>query len=339
MSDVDFHFELDQGPTLYEYGLVGAYPDARADNDLVEYLQTHNGTPNGSDVVMDNGLYNSGHGKLSLPYLAALQIYPDCLPGGAQERGDCVTWSTRAAVLTSYCNELLYGANEQKFAAPEVTTDARLHGVIATESWYWFRGHNQEGWTCSSAAKCALEKSGMWLRQDYPQFNFDLTTYSPRLAGKWGSSPPPEEIVRHGQQTLVKTATYIKTYEELRDLLANGNGVSTCGGESWSGSRNEGGVCNRTAKGWAHAIAAIAVDDRPETVSKYGGGLVLLQNSWGEGYLSGPRQIRGTDGIEIPLGSYWTRWNDMRNRQMIAFSAVSGWPARRMPNWGLRGII
>jgi len=333
-----FLFAPELGPDVYESGLIGAYDNPADDNDLVEAIRQHDGAPNGSDVLFENSLYQTGSGKLSLAFSAPLAMYPDCLPGGAQERGDCVSWSTRYAVLTSYCNEVMHGKNLGKFDIPQVSDVARQNGVIATESWYWFRGHSGEGWTCSGAAKIALEKSGMWLRKPYEQFGFDLTKYDVTLAGRWGASKPPQDIVEQGQKTLIQTATFVRNYEELRDLIANGNGVSTCGGESWSGSRNEDGLCNRTAKGWAHAIAILGVDDRPETVSKYGCGLVLFQNSWGEGYLSGPRTVRGTP-YQIPKGAFWSRWIDCQNRQMIALSAVQGWPARRLPNWGLEGIL
>jgi hypothetical protein len=137
---------------------------------------------------------------------------------------------------------------------------------------------------------------------------------------------------------LVKTATFVDTWEELRDLIHNGNCVSSTGMEAWGGVRDQWGVCYRKTGTWAHAIAMIAVDDRPDTVKKYGCGLVLMLNSWGEGYLSGPRAIVGTPH-SIPLGSFWAKWNDVRNREMVAFSAVEGWPGRRMPGWGTEGII
>lgn len=337
-NEPTFLFTPDVGPSVYEMGLLGAWNDPKDDNDLVESISARGGSANGADVCYDNSLTQSGSGRLNLGYIAAMRLYPDCLPGGAQERGDCVTWSTRNAVISSYANELLFGSNRDGLDAPRVSDDARLNGVIATESWYWFRGHSGEGWTCSAAAKVAMEKSGMWLRQNYEQFGFDLTKYSPSLAGRWGSSPPPQEIVEWGSKTLVKTTTFVRTYDELRDLIANGNCVSSCGSEAFVGNRNEDGLCVRSSKSWAHAMALLAVDDRPEMVAKYGCGLVLVQNSWGEGYLSGPRQIRNS-AYSIPLGSFWAKWTDIRNRQMVAFSAVNGWPGRRMPNWGLTGIV
>jgi hypothetical protein len=73
-------------------------------------------------------------------------------------------------------------------------------------------------------------------------------------------------------------------------------------------------------------MAYTGVDDRDEVKAKYGGPLVLIQNSWGE-FNSGPRRIMGTN-IDIPIGSFWARWSDISRRYMCAFSSVAGWPAR-----------
>jgi len=338
MSERTFFFTPDAARQLYERGLQGAYYSPKDRNDLTEWLIQHGGSVTAYDACLSNGIAQSGEGKLSLGHMAAMALYPDAFPGGAQERGDCVSWSTRNAVLASYCNEILYGDNPDRLDAPVVSDVARVNGVISTESFYWWRGHGGEGWTGTGAAKVALEKSGMWLRQKYDQFGFDLTKYDVNLAGKWGSSRPPKEIEEFGQQRLVKTATFVDTWEELRDLIHNGNCVSSTGMEAWGGLRDQWGVCYRKTGTWAHAIAMIAADDRPDTVKKYGCGLVLLLNSWGEGYLSGPRAIVGTPH-SIPLGTFWAKWNDVRNREMVAFSAVEGWPGRRMPGWGPEGII
>lgn len=337
MSD-DLTFTGDLAPAFYDNGLEGAYFSSRDDNALIDAILVGGGDPNGMSVVYDNALGASGEGKLSLAFTAAMTLYPECWPGAPQQTGDCVSHAVRSAILGSYANEIMFGVNADKYDAPVVSDQGRKHTVFASEGLYWHRGHSGQGWSCSAAAKCAMTTSAMWLRQDYPQFGFDLTSYSGRNATRWGMVPPPENVVQHGRQNLVKTTTYIRNYQDLRDVIAQGNCVASCGSEAWSGSRDENGVAARKFGTWLHALAHTAVDDRPETIAKYGEGLVLTQNSWGEGYLSGSRKILGTN-LEIPGGSFWSRWSDMKNRQLIAFSACKGWPARRLPNWGLGGII
>lgn len=321
----------------YEAGFVGVYNDLAANVRLAQGIEDAGGYADGGDACRASGLSGSGAGKLWLPYLAVDKLYEGALPGGAQKRGDCVTWSTRTTALTSYCASLVYGKNEQKNAAPTLTKEAIKNGVFSTESFYWFRGYDGDGWTCTAAADVAMKQGGMVLRQKYDNLGIDLTTYSPQMAGKWGRNPPPGEVRQMTSQYLIKNATVCTSWEQVRDMLANGYAVSTCGIEAWGDTRDENGVCSRSSRSWAHAIAGIAVDDRPEIHAKYGCGLLLLCNSWGE-YMTGSRKVFGTDK-EIPPGSFWTRWDDCRNRTFVALATGKGWAANKLPDWGLGGIV
>jgi hypothetical protein len=48
--------------------------------------------------------------------------------------------------------------------------------------------------------------------------------------------------------------------------------------------------------------------------------LALVQNSWGN-WNDGSRRIFGTK-LDIPIGSFWARWSDIKNREMIAVSGA-----------------
>jgi hypothetical protein len=140
-------------------------------------------------------------------------------------------------------------------------------------------------------------------------------------------------------QHLCSNATVCKTYEQARDMLANGYALSTCGMEAFVSQRDAFGVCKRNhGDSWAHAMAAIAVDDRSETVQRFGCGLLLIQNSWPSSYLSGPDVIYGTK-YRIPQGSFWAKWTDLKDRYMVAIGPSKGWPANNLPDWGLGDII
>ena len=177
-----------------------------------------------------------------------------------------------------------------------------------------------------------MSKSGLWLRQNYPELGFDLTEYSGRMTERWGRTSPPAEVKAVGQEHLVRTATRASTFEEVRDLIANGYAITSCGGESFSNRRDKCGVSERTRGGWAHAMAYLGVDDRPEIHELYDGPLVLVQNSWGSGWIDGPRDVWGTS-LKIPHGAFWARWSDLDRRRAIAFSGVMGWPAQQLPDW------
>ena len=324
----------------YESGrLKGYIPDARADASLVAFIRSAGGYAMAGDAIDDYGLAGSGAGKLSLPYLAALRFYPDCLPGGYQKRGSCVAWASRNASLVSYCSYIAYGQNNERFSLPVVSPVAMANGVASTEGIYWFRGHSGDGWQCSSAAQVLIEQCGLLLRQNYPELGLDLTEYDVNVEGKWGATAPPEKVRQACGQHLCSNATVCKTWEQVRDMIANGYAVSTCGQEAFVKDRDAYGVCKRNhGDSWAHAMAGIAADDRPEIVERYGCGLVLIQNSWPMGYLKGPDVVMGTKQ-RIPPSSFWARWLDLKNRYIVAIGPSKGWPAATLPDWGLRGIL
>lgn len=326
----------------YESGLRGTYSDADAHERLTALVEAQGQSPNANDACRDYGLVGSGEGKLSMPFRIIETVFPGSLPASAQQRGDCVAHSTRNAILGSLACELASGKPDEVTGVvegpPQVSDEARRDGVLSTEAIYWWRGHGGDGWSCDHAAEVAMKQSGMWLRKDYPELGIDLTRYNGKTAGKWGSRKPPSSVLEIGKEHLVRTITRAKSFEDVRDLIHNGYCISTCGGESW-GSRDENGVANRTRQGWSHAVAVLGVDDREEVHRKYGGPLVHVQNSWGPKWNgSGNRRVMGTD-VDIPLGSFWSRWSDFKNRYMIAFSGLNGWPPQKFDRWFPEGLL
>lgn len=324
----------------YEGGYVGAYSNPEAAEALRDQIKAAGGIPDGAMACSTYKLEETGKGKLSLPFLEILKLYPDALPGGAQGRGDCVSWSTRNACLGTMCCEITSGIpdpNSNRLeGAPEVSDTARLNGVLSTEAFYNWRRHGGDGWSCAEAAQVALNDSGLWLRKKYDEIDVDFTQYSSRNAGIYGSRTPPESWRAIGKDHRVQTVTEVEEYEALRDLLANGYCVSSCGSEGFSDQRDEHGVSRRRGS-WAHALAYLAVDDRPETIKLYGQPLVLVQNSWGS-WNDGGRRILGTT-IDIPVGSFWALWSDIKNRYMVAISGVNGWPPKKLKSYGALGNI
>lgn len=325
----------------YEKGFVGATCDPEVTARLQTKIAAAGGLPDGALACATYGLVGSGAGKLSLAFKAIDDVYPDALPGGAQGRGDCVSWSTRNACLTTMCTDIMSGVPDEVSGklegAPAVSDEARLNGVLSTEAFYNWRRHGGDGWFCAEAVDVAMEESGLWLRKKYDEIGVDLTRYSARNAGLYGSRTPPAAWLEVGKNHRIRTATVLKTYEELRDMIANGYGVTSCGGESFSDKRDENGFSPRTRAGWAHAMAYGAVDDRDVIKAKYGEPLVLLIQSWGE-WNAGPRRVLGTT-VDIPVGAFWVKWSDIKNREMIAVSGVPGWPPKKLKDYGSIGRI
>lgn len=326
----------------YDAGLRGAYSDPEAHERLTALIQSQGQSPEADDTVRNYGLSGSGEGKLSPLFSIVEKIFPGSLPASAQGVGSCVAHSTRNACLGTLAAEIAAGMPDEVTGRieglPEVSDEGRRDGVLSTEAIYWWRGHSgADGWTCDHSVEVVCSQSGLWVRKNYPEIGIDLTKYSARTEVKWGRPLPPDTVGKIGKEHLMRTATRVKSFEDLRDLIANGYAVTSCGGESFSAQRDSNGVSNRTRGGWAHAMAYLGVDDRDEIKRAYGEPLVLVQNSWGSRWGSGGRRVLGTS-FDIPLCSFWAKWSDIRSRYAVALSGVNGWPPQKLDSW-MGGIL
>lgn len=320
---------------LYDSGFAGALPATpEVEEELATAIESTGGVLYGADAATASGFADSYAGKLVPHFVHVERIYPGCWPGPAQARGSCVVHNGKNARLFSHVMDIIAGTPDEKtglIEGPvEITTEGIKNGVFSTEAPYWFRGYDGDGWYCGADAAVAIKQAGCVIRKNYPEIGIDLTKYSGSLEGKYGRKAPPAEVRDAIDNNLIYTATKLGSFEEVRDFLGNGYGVSSCGSEGFSSTRDANGVSGRKGS-WAHAMAIIGADDRPEIHQKYGGPLVLVLNSWGR-WNSGPRRILGTE-IDIPEGAFWARWKDVSRREFIAFSGVAGWPARTLPDY------
>ena len=327
---------------LAEYlaGLVGCESTPESQAEFTSWVESQGFNPSGDENVHTYGLFGSGAGKLTAHWTLVEKIFPGCWPGSRQAIGDCVSHSQRNACLYTIACEIAGGRPDEVTGhveqAPEQPDEGRRDGAFASENYYWFRRRAaRDGWFCEAAARVAVEETGAFPRKNYPELGVDLTKYSGSMATRWGATLPPENIREQGKKNLFRTAAKCESFETVRDMLANGYGITSCGGEGFSSTRDENGVSRRQAS-WAHAMAYIGCDDRPEAHQKYGGPLVLVMNSWGK-WNGGPRRVMGTT-LDIPEGSFWARWSDISRRSAIAMSGFAGWPAQKLPDW-TRGIF
>jgi hypothetical protein len=326
----------------YDAGLSGAWIDPREDELLVDSVLRHGGDPDGQHVAHEWEFADAGKGKLVAMWEHVRKEWPNCWPGPPQGRGDCVSWALMRAALSSWTCELIDGSPDEVTGKvegkPHVSPEGVADCVLASESAYWWRGHPGEGWTCSGAARAVSSDCGLWLRRDYGDVGIDLTRYDARTAGKWGARRPPEEIRSIGREHLVRTSTFLKTADEIRDFLHSGYGVFFCSSLKWSNKRDDNGYSPVVAGSWAHAQGIVGYDDRPEVIQIYGEPLACVLNSWGRRWNSGPRTVYGTS-LQIPEGAYWTKASTLVLGQCIALSSVAGWPPRLLPDYGARGRV
>lgn len=273
---------------------------------------------------------------------------------------NCVSHGNKNAILGTMVGEVVAGQVDEVTGKletiPEIPQAGILSGGLSTEVSYWFRGSNGDGWFCGAAANVSIKKAGAVVRKNYPEIGIDLTKYSGSLAGKYGRSAPPENIAKELRNNLIRTAAQASSFEAIRDNLGQGRFISSCGGEGFSKTRDKNGFSSRSGR-WAHAMAYIAADDRPEIIKMYGSPLVLVLNSWGPGWNGGPRDIFDsakfvpadkkslwisldivnpqTGNIMIPKGSFWAKYSDLKSRDCYVYAGLAGWEMQRIPTWNL----
>jgi hypothetical protein len=337
MSIVDFD-PLD----AYTRGLEGARKDPRADEVFADHILRYGGDPNGSNVCYDWGLENVGAGRLTLLFPILEQVFPGCLPGAAQLVGDCVAAACSRALATTIACEVVDGKPDEVTGhiegAPELPKAGIEEFPIAQESLYWHRGFASDGWVCSEAAQVACEK-GFLIRKPYPSLKLDLTTYTKANIRRYGVEPPEANILAETKKHIARTATFLKTREQVRDMLAAGFGCFNCSSMGFERVRGEWGVSRQVGR-WAHAQALISFDDRPETHKKFGQALVLWCNSWSAWNSGDDRIYNDPLGRRIPPGCFWALADTIdRCGSIIALSSVAGWPKRRISTWGAEGRV
>lgn len=344
----------------YDAGFAGAFgqPEARA--RFRDNVKAAGFDPDGEATATAWGLAGRAVGGLHVPYVYACDAYGALVfPGRAQGRGDCVSRGTANGATLTLGVELFLQRPDPVSGIiegfPQLAPEALDNGVLSSEVIYWWRQHGGEGSSCALLADALCHNSGMWLRQPYPDLGLDLTTYSARTAGLYGSRTPPDNLRAVGQSHLMRTATEPEGWEAAADFLANGHGVNSCGGQAWSDDRDENGFSPTTNGGWAHSEAYIAADWRPWVAQKYNvPALFLMLNSWGPNWNQGPRDIYDsaqyvpaskrerwvalglvnptTGNLLIPPGSRWVSCKTVAQRYLVAFSGAAGWPARDLVN-------
>lgn len=263
-------------------------------------------------------LYGTGKGRLSTPYKAVMKLSKKAPYKERQTTGDCVSHATRNAVDVSRATQILIGGLSESFV-----------NISATEPIYGYRGHGGQGMSCSEAAEFVHSYGGVLLRKKYG--NIDLTEYDAKYGIGWGTRGVPKDIVEEGKKHQVRTVSRVKTVDEARDAIANGYGISVCSGWGFSDVRDKDGFA-RPEGSWGHAMAWTACDDASPRKG------FLIQNSWGK-WNSGGSPEWGP----LPDGSFLIDY-EVAQKMLnaggaFAFSAVNGFPAVDLPDWGAGGWV
>lgn len=256
----------------------------------------------------------SGKGKTVLLYKAYAKVVdPELRSHNQGNYGTCVSHAWGLGVDILQAVEIVAGDREQ-FKA-KVSTEY-IYGISRVEvGGGRLRGDGSNG---SWAAK-AVTEYGTLHRMVYGKW--DLREYSGELSREWGSKGVPDELEEIGKKHRIRKVALIKTYEEARDAIANGYPVAVCSNYGFRTTRDKDGFA-RPQGSWSHAMLACAVDDSNERPG------LLIWNSWGENWISGPRRL------EQPQGSFWVDADVadamLRQRDSYAMSDYEGFPLRQI---------
>lgn len=349
---------------MYESGFSGTFIDPDARQQLFQDQKKLTGFGTFAEVAHKFNFASKFEYELNIPYIWEMIFWPGCLPGAAQERGDCVSHAASGAQRTTIAGDVAVGLPDQGSnkieGVPKVDPIGIKNGVTSSEYQYWFRGYNGDGWHCPTAASVSL-KYGCLLRNDYGII--DVRDYSGSLAGKYGARRPPEEIIKLGIPHQIHGVVEANSFEEIADACGSLRGINSCGGQGFSSTRDKYGYSPRRG-GWSHGYKYSGTDGRPEIRKIFGEPLVLGNNNWAR-WNSGPRDIYlsaplvpkiqamvnavcgyivdlvacdivnpATGNLMIPHGCWWHKWSEAKNRDYSVYAGIKGWERPLLRDYG-----
>jgi len=185
--------DLGNPAEAYANGFIGAWHDPEGRERLQDEVTKAGGLWEASEVAGAYGFMEQGQGKLCLISEEIFKAFGrTALPGAAQVVGDCVSHSTKNAILGTLSTAINHGLSGPPITVPEGVAQ----GVLAPEAIYACRGYSGDGWSCEEALEVAIGKIGAVSRRNHPDANWDLTKYSKATAHKYGSNRPPEDVIK-----------------------------------------------------------------------------------------------------------------------------------------------
>lgn len=144
------------------------------------------------------------------------------------------------------------------------------------------------------------------------------------LAKKWGRSGLPAALKGLAANHKVKSASQVRTPEEVRAALTNGYPVTICSSVGFEGrggfKRDSNGFCYPGGT-WPHCmyLGAYRADQKA----------FLVFQSWGPSSPPGPKTL------DQPDGTFWITWDAcqrvVKAGESYALSSFAGYPARDLP--------
>jgi len=259
---------------------------------------------------------DSGKGKRVLLYDFIRKASNGQYPNRKQTIGDCVAHGAAYAVDAVKSVDIIL-KNEFEEWVEETATEDIYAGSRVQIGGGRIRGDGSIG----AWAARYVNEYGALPRGKYG--NVDLTTYSGSKARSWGrgGAGVPKSLIPTAKKHPIQTVSKVTTYEEVRDLIANGYAVTIASMQGFSSKRDSEGFAKPQGS-WAHQMSILAVDDEYKRPG------VLVQNSWGT-WNSGPKRH------DQPNGSFWVDAEEIERRILKkgdswAFSGYEGFKPREL---------
>lgn len=259
---------------------------------------------------------DTGKGKTVLLY-KVIETVAKTFPMRKQTIGDCVSQGAAYAVDAIKAVDIYLHKQFEEWVGETATED------IYAGSRVQIGGGRIGGGDGSVGAWAAdyITKFGALARQKYG--NVDLSVYDGNKARQWGmpNRGVPQELIPIAKEHPVQIVSRVDTYEQVRDLLANGYAITIASMQGFSNRRDAEGFAKPEGQ-WAHQMSILAIDDEYKRPG------VLVQNSWGV-WNGGPKRH------EQPDGSFWVDADVIEKRifsqgDSWAFSGYEGFKPRKL---------
>lgn len=259
------------------------------------------------------GATESSEGKRVCLWDYAKALLRKHLPTFRQEIGDCVSMGGANAVNYLAVTEISKNGDAEQFRPayqPYLYATSRV--LIGNRR--LGRGDGSVGAWLAEAVK----KYGVLAADEQ-----GVPAYSGQVAKAWGYDGPPKQFVELARPHILKSVAPVRTYEDVRDALANGYPCTVASNRGFTMSPvNDGGrLWGRPSGQWAHQMCFIGVDDDRRRPGCY------IINSWGE-------QAHGQPLAGEPPGGFWVDAevvNGMVGQgDSFAWSQFEGFPKQDM---------
>lgn len=151
--------------------------------------------------------------------------------------------------------------------------------------------------------------------------------YSGQIAREWGRRGPPAKFLELGKETLIKTASPMRSAQDCCDAICNGYPVTIASNAGFGRiTERDGRMVGQWTTSWAHQMHLCGYDGTASSGKRY----FYCLNSWGHN--AHPRPLQGE-----PPGGFWITWEDLdritRQGDSFAYSSFEGFPSQNLPDF------